>query len=423
MSRNIQFLRNTAPLATKAEALAKLNTVLGGQADGAPAIVSYGDATNGYAALFGFKYANGVQMFEGIKYTVPEGGGDPVVEVPEEVKKAIEDAITDIKGGASEGFDTLKEVEDVIKEVISGSGLNADGTYTAPADSTYVSGTTSIVGAIDKLDEALKGVSDASDAIKLVELTAEEVTALADANVQTAYKLVGSNAVTAKGVVIKINKDRHLESVAYADQKLTFTYVLADGSKSVVEVPMAELITESEFGAGIEVVDGKAQIKLDTTSEGFLTVGADGIKVSGVQDAIDTAVQNANDAIDAYTVNGMAISGNPVVDGSNAKLSTAYTEATAATAVAAEDTIDIAFGKLAKSVKDLNDELNGSGSTGEKVYLTEVEGSDAIAVSTKAQNKQTISLKIKANDPMFEINADNGLQTKADFVLDAGTYE
>lgn len=79
---------------------------------------------------------------------------------------------------------------------------------------------------------------------------------------------------------------------------------------------------------------------IDPASEAFLTVGADGIKLSGVQNAINVAKAT----VDAYTVNAKAISSNPVLSGADIAL-TGYSTVEGG-AVAATDTINQAINKL-----------------------------------------------------------------------------
>jgi hypothetical protein len=62
---------------------------------------------------------------------------------------------------------------------------------------------------------------------------------------------------------------------------------------------MSELVIEAEFASGVTVTDGIAHGVVDPTSENFLTVGANGFKLSGVQDAIDNAVDTAISGLDA----------------------------------------------------------------------------------------------------------------------------
>lgn len=52
-------------------------------------------------------------------------------------------------------------------------------------------------------------------------------------------------------------------------------------------------MAESEFGKGLEVVNHIVNVKVDAASEEFLTVGKDGVKLSGIQDAIDKAAAKA----------------------------------------------------------------------------------------------------------------------------------
>ena len=54
-----------------------------------------------------------------------------------------------------------------------------------------------------------------------------------------------------------------------------------------VNIPLYDLIDVVEAGDGIKNVDGKFYINLAKNCEGFLTVDENGLKLSGVQDAID----------------------------------------------------------------------------------------------------------------------------------------
>lgn len=170
-------------------------------------------------------------------------------------------------------------------------------------------------------------VSDAADGltatVKVKALTAAEISALSDgANVKEAYKLVGINDAAITGSdVVKVYKDSALLSVALLHADLTanpvlkptysngawtdiasasqteanlalcFAYQLADGSISVEAIPVGSFLRETEFAKGLawNSTTGKVEGVVDGTSESFLTVGADGFKLSGVQDAINTA--------------------------------------------------------------------------------------------------------------------------------------
>jgi len=180
-----------------------------------------------------------------------------------------------------------------------------------------------------------------SSTIKVKALTTAEVAALSDANVKEAYKLVGiGDAAITGSDTIKIYKDSSLLSVALlhadlaanpqvkptysnntwtdiasasqteANLALCFAYQLADGSISVEAIPVGAFLRESEFGNGLKVTNGVVSVKLseDSGAETFLSFGTDGgVKVSGIQDAIDKAAAAAKTEINT-TVAGESAS-------------------------------------------------------------------------------------------------------------------
>lgn len=120
---------------------------------------------------------------------------------------------------------------------------------------------------LGKLEEAIKEVSENGKSYSIVALTEEEVTALGEANVKEAYKLVdGDNAQV--GTTIKVYKDSSLQNVEFENQNLKFTYLLADGSTKETSLDISELIHENEFGDGIVVSDHVASVALAEHVEG-----------------------------------------------------------------------------------------------------------------------------------------------------------
>ena len=156
-------------------------------------------------------------------------------------------------------------------------------TYAKNTSATYISGATSLNDADVKLSSAISN-------LKLTAATAAEVSGLGT-NVREAYKLIDGNS-TRHGDFIKVYKDTSLKSVALSGQTLNFTYILTDGSEKKVGVDISKFLTESEYGNGLQVVDSKVSVLKDSSSESFLTVSSSGIKLSGVQTAINTAVNN-----------------------------------------------------------------------------------------------------------------------------------
>ena len=135
-------------------------------------------------------------------------------------------------------------------------------------------------------------------------------------NVREAYKLVDEDGVQA-GEPIKIYKDSALQSVELVSEKpaeggggtvqgqfLKFTYLTTKGQDNVVYLDVSSFLAESEFKNGLSVNDnGEVSVKVDATSEGgFLTVGDGGIKLSGVQTAIDNEIAKLDATVGSQEV-------------------------------------------------------------------------------------------------------------------------
>ena len=159
-------------------------------------------------------------------------------------------------------------------------------TYSANSDATYISAATSLNNADVLLSNAISN-------LKMTAVTGTELTGLGE-NVKEAYKLIDGNS-TKHGDYIKIYKDSSLKSVALSGQTLNFTYILANGTETVVPVDMSAFLAESEYADGLQVNNHIISVKVDEDSESFLSVSESGVKLSGVQAAINNAV-NALDA-------------------------------------------------------------------------------------------------------------------------------
>lgn len=141
------------------------------------------------------------------------------------------------------------------------------------------------------------------------------------ANVQTRYQLTQTvNGTSARvGDYIDIPKDKSLVSVqlGHIDDTLTgedstthestsstiksgtgadalvFVHQLANGNYKLTTVNVSSFLTENEFRDGLQVNNGVVSVKV-TDADNFLSVDAtNGVKLSGVQSAINTAKQTA----------------------------------------------------------------------------------------------------------------------------------
>ena len=102
-------------------------------------------------------------------------------------------------------------------------------------------------------------------------------------------------------------KDSVLEDVNYNTEtkEIEFTWKTVDGETKTDAVSVADFVQIYTAGNGLEVANNEFAVKVDTESESFLTVGANGVKLAGVQTAIDAAKQAAiDDAATKYATTG-----------------------------------------------------------------------------------------------------------------------
>ena len=273
----------------------------------------------------------------------------------------------------------------------------------------------------------------------------KETTGL-DTNVKEQYKLVYGSSTTAIGDVIKVYKDSSLKSVALNGQNLDFTYILADGTESTVSVDVSTFLAESEFKDGLQVNNGEVsvkvgdgieygsetsgnksiKVKIDSTSEkdsqstpvDFLTVGANGVKVSGIKDEINRKIAALDVTTDA-AVAGQYVAAIEQTDGVVAvktranvadAVLTGYDKGSSApqsTAVAATDDVKTAISKLEwqvaaanAGVEALDAEVTSTDGTNVQVKVTEVDGKiTAVNVTTdRTINSTDLNNKIATLD-------------------------
>ena len=229
--------------------------------------------------------------------------------------------------GVTQTDGKLAEVTEVKLAAVAKTGSASDVANAAiPADGTYVAVEgTNVSAQIASIAKTIKGITTTqSNAFKYitVKLTSEEVTALGDSNVKEAYKVVayiGENYASASiketvGDIIKIYKDATVHEIYLGStddtinestgaitkvtpidetkSSLNYAYIMAGGTYAMAKIPVSSILSEAQFKNGLQVSEtGEVSVKKDTTSERFLDVTANGVKISGVQGAIDSAIQ------------------------------------------------------------------------------------------------------------------------------------
>lgn len=178
--------------------------------------------------------------------------------------------------------------------------------------------------------EAIKAESDRAKAAeqaleaKVGSATIVKVTPN-DSSTAVSYQLQVNGE--AKGVTIDIAKDQSIKDIEVLDTNATLkddgtiqagspvgstalciSYILADGTYKLAKLDYSKFLEETEFSDGLEVKDHKVYVKIDPLSENFLSVSSTGVKITGVQNAINTAVnaeKTAREAADTEIKNSI----------------------------------------------------------------------------------------------------------------------
>lgn len=111
-------------------------------------------------------------------------------------------------------------------------------------------------------------------------------------------KLLGiNNALIAEIDATDFIKDGMVHNVEFDPTSKTLIITFnTDSGKEAITVDLSSLVDTYTAGNGIAIAGNVVSVKRDTNSEGFLSVGTAGVKLSGVQDAINTA----KDAVIGY---------------------------------------------------------------------------------------------------------------------------
>ena len=277
--------------------------------------------------------------------------------------------------GAIAGTDTINTALSKLENIVAANAIsNADGSINVTTASTGTDINVNIKSGEHVL--AKDGNAGLYTDLDLVKIT----TGLPE-TIKERYQLLATDD-SQIGVNIDVPKDSHIVSITYDEttQKLIYEYLDASGATKTTEVDMAHLILETEVENGIQSVNGKLSIKLDTTGDDtgdgkFLTVGADGLKLDGVTDAINAAIDSL-DVTGDTAVAGQYVAAIEETDGlvavkTRANVSEAvlnnYAKGTDDSAVVATDTVNGAISKLENQI----DKAKAAATT--KV----VEGTDA----------------------------------------------
>ena len=285
---------------------------------------------------------------------------------------------------------------------------------------------------LEHLQSEIKGVEAAA-----AKYSIDEVKDNVPENVAHRYKLTQTinGASSQAGAVIDIPKDSSLKEVYLGSandtvnettgdvtkntvtdpQSMNFVYHLESGKYSLTKIDVSKFLTNSEFKDGLNVANGVVSVKVDNASETFLTVGADGVKLSGVQSAIDTAkgeaktytsnlIADLNSVIAAKTENGFSYVMTGVTETDGKLTAASYIglsdETVKTTAFDAESALYKLLGaeNLPTNLHDALNKIAGKVSEGAAAAVTEVIGDNDNTYVKVAASKSGNTVTLTVDD-------------------------
>lgn len=242
--------------------------------------------------------ANGETSVDGVSKSIIKGLGTAAYRSEDAFYSATDGAAA---AAAAEAAKKAAESKVASVTATTGSAIEVTGTATAPT-----------VGL--KLDKASGNVTLSQSAAGLkasVQIPAATVTGVAtgdkvlglngtllSSTLNLKYnsttkkiQLLGiKNAVIAEVDASDFIKDGMVNTVSFdpKSKALTITFN-TDSGKETITVDLSSLVDTYTAGNGIAIDKNAVSIKVDPTSEKFLSVDTAGVKISGVQSAIDAA--------------------------------------------------------------------------------------------------------------------------------------
>lgn len=195
--------------------------------------------------------------------------------------------------------DNLQVVETKLAAVIAAIGLNADGSFSAPAGANYIAAATSVFDAVEKLDAALKVSADALAAEITRAQTAEAAASKAAADEATrATAAEGTLQTNLEAEVTRAQAAEKVNADAIAAEILRATAAEQAAAKAAADEATRATAAEGALDTRVIAIEG-SYVKKDGSVAFIGDQSMGGYKLTHVADAIDDA-----DAVNKKYVDG-----------------------------------------------------------------------------------------------------------------------
>lgn len=280
-------------------------------------------------------------------------------------------------------------------------------------------------------DSTINGRIDIlSESNKLNVVDVEKVTSGLSQTIRESYKFKKADG-TYIPQTVDIYKDSSLINVVLKEidnkKYLVFTYVLEDGTQEDIQVDVEELLIESEFSDGLSASsDGdvvRVKVKIDTSSDNYLSVSSDGVKISGIASAFG----DINTSINSLRTDVGLKADKTYVDNELAKKATVESLNTLSGLVSTKANTEYVDGELAKKAdkvyvdgelakKANTDDVNGE--LAKKASIDYVDG-ELAKKAVKSEVDSALQLKANATDLTSEATTREQEDTKLSKKIDA----
>ena len=260
--------------------------------------------------------ANGETSVDGTSKSIVKGLDTAAYHPAEDFYSATDGAAA---AEAAEAAKTLANQKVASVAATAGSAIEVTGTATAPTVGLKldISGNVKLSQSANGLKASV--IMPAPDVIGVA--TGDKVLGLSEKKLSSTLNLKYDS--TAKKIrllgigdakIAEIDatdfiKDGMVDNVQFdtTSKILTITFNTVSG-KEAIPVDLSSLVDTYTAGNGIAIDKNIVSVKRDTSSEKFLSVGTNGVKLSGVQDEIDKA-KNAVIGYDADTATSNTVHG------------------------------------------------------------------------------------------------------------------
>lgn len=261
--------------------------------------------------------ANGETSVDGTSKSIVKGLNTAAYRSEDDFYSATDGAAA---AAAAEAAKKAAESKVASVAATAGSAIEVTGTATAPTvglkldkDSGNVTLSQSAAGLKASVQIPAANVTGVATGDKVLGLNGTLLSSTLnlkyDSNTKKIQLLGIKNAVIAEVDASDFIKDGMVNTVSFDPESKALTITFnTDSGKETITVDLSSLVDTYTAGNGIAIDKNAVSIKVDPTSEKFLSVDTAGVKISGVQSAIDAAkdavVGEDTDTATSNTVHG-----------------------------------------------------------------------------------------------------------------------